>query len=349
MFMLEFLKKVFGNKAEINTSVPSSYTNVQVPESVLDRFLLNCPEFYYFEPGNNNKIVFLMKGKEAKIGGDPKAAGISIMALMWLRNIYKSNNALFMSIIKEYQGETSISDDSMKKQLWLYYRTGHSTHQPQLTTFYQRGSGIVKFIDSLLPYSHLVFDESNSKSICDYVNQQYGSTSTLSNTTSISAEEYAKIIIRDMHMGVLGEKKQNSDADIFTSFESLENIKHVRPKMPRQQKRSKGTKPYSGQTDYAYLLIFSASWCGPSKRFVKEIEEAGIHNYTYIDVDQDWTEQLVEKYGVFSIPLTVLIQTNGDLIKKWVGYDDKDTGQSKFVTYIRNCNYNIIPFQDKKI
>lgn len=347
--MLEFLKRIIGNKVERNTSVPSSNTNVQVPESVLDRFLLNCPEFYYFEPGNNDKIVFLMKGKEAKIGGDPMAAGISIMALMWLRNIYKYNNALFMSIIKEYQGKTSISDDCMKKQLWLYYRTGNSTHQPQLYTFYQRGSGIVKFIDSLLPYSHLIFDESNSKSLCDYVNQQYGSTSTLSNTTSISAEEYAKIIIRDMHMGALSEKKQDSDTNTSTAVENLEDIKQVRPKMPRQQKRSKGTKPDSGQTDYAYLLIFSASWCGPSKRFIKEIEEAGIHNYTYIDVDQDWTEQLVEKYGVRNIPLTVLIQTNGVLINKWVGYDDEDPGQLKFVMYIRNCNYNIIPFHDKKI
>lgn len=114
-------------------------------------------------------------------------------------------------------------------------------------------------------------------------------------------------------------------------------------------KQPKGTKSCSGQADYAYLLIFSASWCGPSKRFIKEIEEAGINNYTYIDVDQDWAEQLVERYGVRNIPLTVLIQTNGELIKKWVGYDDEDPGQSKFVTYIRSCNYNIIPFHDKKI
>lgn len=234
MFMLEFLKKVFGNNEESNTSVLSYNKNVQVPESVLDRFLLNCPEFYYFEPGNNDKIVFLMKGKEAKIGGDPMAAGISIMALMWLRNIHESNNALFMSIIKEYQGETLISDDSMRKFLWLYYRTDNSIHQPQLSTFYQRGSGIVKFIDSLLPYSHLVFDESNSRLLYDYVNQQYGPTSALSNTKNISAKDYAKIIIRDMHMGALGEKSQNSDANNSTAFENPENIKHVRPKKPRQ-------------------------------------------------------------------------------------------------------------------
>ena len=45
MFMLEFLKKVFGNKAEINTSVPSSYTNVQVPNQYWTDFFLTVQSF----------------------------------------------------------------------------------------------------------------------------------------------------------------------------------------------------------------------------------------------------------------------------------------------------------------
>lgn len=95
----------------------------------------------------------------------------------------------------------------------------------------------------------------------------------------------------------------------------------------------------------AFLLIFSASWCGPSKRFIKEINEANVENYTYIDVEDESTESLQTKYNVRSIPMTFLVKTNGDIIKKWSGYDDEDPGQTKFVNYINTCGYNIIPFK----
>lgn len=347
--MLSFLKKIFGDNEESNKPKPSSNPHVQVPESVLDRFILNCPEFYYSKPGASDKIVFLMKGKEAKIGNDPMTAGISIMALMWLRTIYKTNNALFMSIVKNHQKEISVSDAVMKEFLWSYYRTGNSANQPQLSVFYKRGTGIVSFIDSVIPYSHLVFDEQNSESLCDYVNSKYGETPNISDTIKISAEDFAKIIIRDMHSGELSDKEPTSEVREPSLMENPETVKHVRPKVPRQQKQQKGIKPIVGQSNVAYLLIFSASWCGPSKRFVKEIEEAGIKCYTYIDVDEDWTEQLVVKYGVRNIPLTVLVDTHGEIINKWVGYDDEDPGQTKFVSYINKCNYNIIPFNGKSL
>jgi thioredoxin-related protein len=82
---------------------------------------------------------------------------------------------------------------------------------------------------------------------------------------------------------------------------------------------------------------------------VKEINEAGINSYTYIDVEQEGTEDLQEKYSVRSIPMTFLVKTNGDIINKWVGYDDEDPGQTKFVNYIRTCGYNIIPYNGEKL
>ena len=45
--------------------------------------------------------------------------------------------------------------------------------------------------------------------------------------------------------------------------------------------------------------------------------------------------------------MTFLVKTNGEIINKWVGYDDEDPGQTKFVNYIRTCGYNIIPYNDK--
>ena len=95
----------------------------------------------------------------------------------------------------------------------------------------------------------------------------------------------------------------------------------------------------------AYLLVFSATWCGPSKRFKKEIEDAGVHNYSYIDVDDDVNQELSTKYNVRSIPTTILVTKTGEVIKKWVGYDDEDPGQTKFVTYIKTCPYNIVEYK----
>lgn len=43
-----------------------------------------------------------------------------------------------------------------------------------------------------------------------------------------------------------------------------------------------------------------------------------------------------------SIPITVLVKTNGEVLKRWNGYDDENPGQSKFIDEIKNCGYNIL-------
>lgn len=50
----------------------------------------------------------------------------------------------------------------------------------------------------------------------------------------------------------------------------------------------------------AYLLLFSAEWCGPSKRFKKEIIDGGVTNFSYIDVDTN--DELPAKYNIRSVP-----------------------------------------------
>ena len=89
------------------------------------------------------------------------------------------------------------------------------------------------------------------------------------------------------------------------------------------------TKPQQKENTNAYLVIFSADWCGPSKRFVSAIQAAGIHNYTKVDVDNN--DELALKYGVRSIPTTILLNENGHEIKRWVGNDDEYPSQSKLV------------------
>ena len=95
----------------------------------------------------------------------------------------------------------------------------------------------------------------------------------------------------------------------------------------------------------AYLAIFSASWCMPSKRFLKEIQAAGINNYTLIDVDRDDT--LASLYSITSVPTTLLLDNDGNVIKKWVGYDDP--GQTKFVSFIKNCSFAVRPYTESSL
>ena len=111
------------------------------------------------------------------------------------------------------------------------------------------------------------------------------------------------------------------------------------------------TKPAEPQK--AYLLLFSASWCGPSKRFVKQIEAGGITCYSYVDTDLDENLDLSLKYHVTQIPTTILVDMEGQVIEKWIGEDDEDPGQTKFVNYIKTCGYDIIkypglPIKEKK-
>ncbi|MBR4560325.1 MAG: GNAT family N-acetyltransferase [Bacteroidales bacterium] len=94
----------------------------------------------------------------------------------------------------------------------------------------------------------------------------------------------------------------------------------------------------------AYLAVFSASWCGPSKRFLNEIQQGGINNFTLIDVEKE--QSLASKYSIISVPTTLLLDEQGGIIKKWIGYDDEDPNQSKFVTYIKTAAYNILPYAD---
>ena len=91
----------------------------------------------------------------------------------------------------------------------------------------------------------------------------------------------------------------------------------------------------------AYLLIFSASWCGPSKRMLNEIKPLNLL-YSLIDVDKDDMSDLVSKYGIRNIPTIILAGLDMSVINKWIGFDDEDPGQSKIAAYLKD--YKLIPF-----
>ena len=66
------------------------------------------------------------------------------------------------------------------------------------------------------------------------------------------------------------------------------------------------------------MKYFSATWCGPCKTFkpiMNEIAGEG-HSVQFIDVDQ--SQELAAKYGVRSVPTTV-IEENGIEVNRFVG------------------------------
>lgn len=132
-----------------------------------------------------------------------------------------------------------------------------------------------------------------------------------------------------------------------------ERIARERERRFEDNRRKESELQIRNQTDHtnsknvksdAFLVIFSASWCGPSKRFLKEIQEGGITDFTLIDTDKE--ENLAEKFSIVSVPTTLLLDMNENIIKKWVGYEDEDPGQKQFVNYIKSSPYNIHPYSE---
>ena len=93
-----------------------------------------------------------------------------------------------------------------------------------------------------------------------------------------------------------------------------------------------------------YRPIISQKFQCPVNNFLKEIHDAGIVNYTLIEVEKE--ERLAYKYNIQSVPTTILIDKKGEVLHEWHGYDDDDLGQLKFVNFIKNSSYSIRPFSE---
>ena len=71
------------------------------------------------------------------------------------------------------------------------------------------------------------------------------------------------------------------------------------------------------------VKYFSATWCGPCKAFKPIMNEVASEGYSieFIDVDQE--QNKAEKYGVRSVPTTV-VEENGVEVSRFVGAIPKD-------------------------
>jgi thioredoxin 1 len=73
------------------------------------------------------------------------------------------------------------------------------------------------------------------------------------------------------------------------------------------------------------LLKFWSEWCNPCKQQTKEFEENPVAvEVKSIDVDED-TEGLTDQYKIMSVPTILLVDNEGTVIKRWVGFTPSST------------------------
>ncbi len=69
------------------------------------------------------------------------------------------------------------------------------------------------------------------------------------------------------------------------------------------------------------LIKIGADWCQPCKELDKRLanfNKCPVIKY-YADNEDEETEKALEKYNVRNIPVTILEDDNGNIIKKWTG------------------------------
>ena len=74
----------------------------------------------------------------------------------------------------------------------------------------------------------------------------------------------------------------------------------------------------------ARLLDFYATWCGPCKVLSKKLEGFDTCELVKIDIEEEENDELVEKFGIRSVPTLVLVDDNGEKLQSWVGLQDVD-------------------------
>lgn len=71
------------------------------------------------------------------------------------------------------------------------------------------------------------------------------------------------------------------------------------------------------------ILFFHAPWCPQCRVLESDIVEKGVpENVTIIKVDYDSNQPLRQKYGVTLQTTVVLVDDEGNLVNKFVAYDD---------------------------
>jgi thiol-disulfide isomerase/thioredoxin len=68
---------------------------------------------------------------------------------------------------------------------------------------------------------------------------------------------------------------------------------------------------------YMKVIKIGAEWCGPCKVLNQKLEDFKECEVIKYDAEED--EDIVEKYHIRNIPVTILLDENDNEVKRWVG------------------------------
>lgn len=71
------------------------------------------------------------------------------------------------------------------------------------------------------------------------------------------------------------------------------------------------------------IIKFGADWCGPCKVLNKTLEDFTDCEVVKYDVDEV-EDDLLQKYQIRNIPVTILVDKNENEIQRWVGVFNVD-------------------------
>lgn len=108
----------------------------------------------------------------------------------------------------------------------------------------------------------------------------------------------------------------------------------------------------ASKTGGLLLVDFYAVWCGPCKRFTKEVDldatlRGALANeviFHEIDAEKGEGVPLSEHYGVDGFPTFVLMNAAGEVVDRWSGYDEPKS----FLESLRRATADPTTFAQKK-
>lgn len=82
----------------------------------------------------------------------------------------------------------------------------------------------------------------------------------------------------------------------------------------------------SKETDQKILLYFGAEWCGycrkMGKSFSDDLVSKKLDEYLFVKIDIDRNPEIKNKFGVKTIPDSIILNSKEDVIKRTKGYKD---------------------------